>query len=63
MSEKQMKTLGQVAHEKGEEIGSWKRRWIDMSSDQKEEWEQIARAVVREHYLRMFQGVKEEWKV
>lgn len=40
-----MKTLGQIAHEKGEQVAGWSRRWIHMSQGQRDEWEAIALAV------------------
>lgn len=44
MSDK--KSLGQIAHEAGERICGWARRWDGMSESQRQEWEQIAEAVV-----------------
>jgi hypothetical protein len=43
-----MKTLGQVAHDMGAELGGWQRKWEDMDDRQKIEWEAIAEAVVME---------------
>lgn len=39
------KTLGQIAHEAGEQAGKWERKWPNLSSRQKVEWEEIADTV------------------
>jgi sensor domain CHASE-containing protein len=41
-----MKTFGQIAHDKGVEVGGWARRWETMSEMQRREWELIAAAVI-----------------
>ena len=43
-----MKTYGQIAHDKGAEIGCWQRKWEDMDDRQKDEWREIANAVIME---------------
>ena len=48
-----MKTFGQIAHEKGVEVGGWARRWETMSDEQKYEWELIAAAVLNARYFRV----------
>lgn len=40
------KTLGQVAHEAGEQHDGWARRWGNCSNPQKDAFELIAQAVV-----------------
>ena len=46
------KTLGQIAHETGELVGHWERRWSNMSDKQQAEWEAIAEAVIDASGLR-----------
>jgi hypothetical protein len=41
-----MKSYGQIAHDKGAELGGWHRKWEDMDDRQKIEWEAIAEAVI-----------------
>jgi len=53
-----MKTYGQIAHDKGIEVGGWARRWATMSEMQRREWELIAAAVIDAHSFK----VKEENK-
>ena len=53
-----MKSFGQIAHDKGVEVGGWARRWETMSEMQKREWELIAAAVLDAHRFK----VKEENK-
>lgn len=45
MSQSTEKSLGRIAHETGERVGGWARRWSDMGPGQREDWEQIAQAV------------------
>jgi len=54
-----MKSFGQIAHDKGVEVGGWARRWATMSEMQRREWELIAAAVIDAHSFK----VKEERKV
>ena len=63
MSEKPIKTLGQVAHEKGEEIGAWERRWDRMPIHQRDDWEQIAKAVIDYHFKRMAALARKEFGI
>ena len=51
-----MKSFGQIAHDKGVEVGGWQRKWEDMDDRQKYEWELIAAAVLNARYFK----VKEE---
>jgi hypothetical protein len=51
-----MKSFGQIAHDKGVEVGGWARRWATMSDGQKHEWELIAAAVIDAYKF----SVKEE---
>ena len=48
-----MKSFGQIAHDKGVEVGGWARRWETMSNEQKHEWELIAAAVLDAHYFKV----------
>ena len=46
------KTLGQIAHETGELVGNWQRRWSNMTTGHRAEWEAIAEAVIDASGLR-----------
>ena len=54
-----MKSFGQIAHDKGVEVGGWARRWETMSEMQRREWELIAAAVIDANRFK----VKEERKI
>jgi hypothetical protein len=54
-----MKSFGQIAHDKGVEVGGWARRWETMSEMQKREWELIAAAVLDAHRFKV-KGEKNE---
>lgn len=64
MSQSTEKSLGQVAHETGERVGRWTRRWSDMGPAQRDEWERIAQAVaaaVREQAAQLADAERAEF--